>query len=132
MQLLPPVRCQSQRMSFYAFCGCQTSYFPSFSLIFTIFNFLKLDIYREPYNSNCLSRLHMMHTHTCTQIFIMVQLSFINFFKKTVPGHIFRGKVRLVRKVTLKDMQYQIGCFQQQERNMTLLRKPYLTLVICT
>lgn len=119
--------------SFFAFSGCQTSYFLIFSLFSTIFNFLKLDIYPEPYNKNNKPSSHARtHPHIQNKFFIMVQLSLINFFKRTVPGHIFRGKTRLVRKVTYTDMQIQIGLFQLQERNMTLLRKPYLTLVIYT
>jgi Mitochondrial ribosome protein 63 len=51
------------------------------------------------------------------------------FFKKTVPGHIFRGKRRLVQRVTFKQMQIQINAFKLQENNMMLLKRPYLTLV---
>lgn len=60
-----------------------------------------------------------------------MQLTLVNFFKKTVPGHIFRGKRRLVRQVTSQHKKFLIRDFEQQERNMTLLRVPYLTLVSC-
>ncbi|KAG5685113.1 hypothetical protein PVAND_014310 [Polypedilum vanderplanki] len=56
-----------------------------------------------------------------------MQLTLINFFKKTVPGHIFRGKRRLVRQVTPKDIRQKIKEYEQQEYNMNLLMRPYLT-----
>lgn len=58
-----------------------------------------------------------------------MQLTLVNFFKKTVPGHLFRGKKRLVKPVSRKSMETLIGEYQVQERNMALLLNPYLTLV---
>lgn len=58
-----------------------------------------------------------------------MHLTLINFFKKTVPGHIFRGKRRLVRQVKMSHIQMRLDEFAVQEKNMALLRKPYLTLV---
>lgn len=50
-------------------------------------------------------------------------------FKKSVPGHIFRGKQRLIKPVSRRVMDTQIKQYEQEERNMLLLRHPYLTLV---
>jgi hypothetical protein len=45
-----------------------------------------------------------------------MQLTLINFFKKTVPGHIFRGKRRLVKVVTQKAMKQQVRDYELTER----------------
>jgi hypothetical protein len=58
-----------------------------------------------------------------------MQLTLINLFKKTVPGHIFRGKRRLVKQVKYKDILQAVNNFKLQERNIALLSKPYLTIV---
>ena len=58
-----------------------------------------------------------------------MQLTLINFFKRTVPGHIFRGKKRLVKQVSRRSMDTMIREFELQEKNMLLLRNPYLSLV---
>lgn len=58
-----------------------------------------------------------------------MQLTLINFFKRTVPGHIFRGKRRLVRKVTEKEMNRLLNHYKVQENNMLYLKNPYITLV---
>lgn len=58
-----------------------------------------------------------------------MQLTLINFFKKTVPGHIFRGKRRLVKPVSKKAMDTLTREYERQEQVMLLLRNPYLTLV---
>lgn len=58
-----------------------------------------------------------------------MRLTLVNFFKKTVPGHIFRGKRRLVEQVTRKSMNQLIREYELQERNMLYLRNPYITLV---
>ncbi|KAH8321164.1 large ribosomal subunit protein mL63 [Drosophila bipectinata] len=57
-----------------------------------------------------------------------MQLTLINFFKKTVPGHIFRGKRRLVKPVSKKAMDTLTREYERQEQVMLLLRHPYLTL----
>lgn len=58
-----------------------------------------------------------------------MHLTLINFFKKTVPGHIFRGKRRLVKQVTRKSMNQLINEYELQEKNMLFLKFPYITLV---
>lgn len=58
-----------------------------------------------------------------------MQLTLINLFKNTVPGHIFRGKRRLVREIKFRHLKKKIDDFQLQERNMHLLANPYLTAV---
>lgn len=58
-----------------------------------------------------------------------MRLTLINLFKKTVPGHIFRGKKRLVKEVTAQAMNQQMRDYQIQEENMLYLRHPYITLV---
>lgn len=58
-----------------------------------------------------------------------MQLTFINFFKSTVPGHIFRGKRRLVKPVSKRAMETLTREYERQEQIMFLLRHPYLTLV---
>ena len=58
-----------------------------------------------------------------------MQLTLINFFKRTVPGHIFRGKKRLVKQVSRRSMDTMIREFELQEKNMLLLRNPYLSVV---
>ncbi|CAO1391505.1 unnamed protein product [Diamesa hyperborea] len=57
-----------------------------------------------------------------------MQLTLINFFKRTVPGHIFRGKKRLVKQVSRRSMDTMIREFELQEKNMLLLRNPYLSV----
>ncbi|XP_070491379.1 large ribosomal subunit protein mL63 [Chironomus tepperi] len=56
-----------------------------------------------------------------------MQLTLINLFKNTVPGHIFRGKRRLVREIKFRHIKKKLDDFQQQERNMSFLMNPYLT-----
>jgi len=56
-----------------------------------------------------------------------MNLTLVNLFKNTVPGHIFRGKRRLVKKVTLKSMNQLINEYELQEKNMLYLRFPYIT-----
>lgn len=58
-----------------------------------------------------------------------MQLSLICWFKKTVPGHIFKGKYRLVKPVSKNAMETQIREYQRQDKIMHLLRYPYLTTV---
>lgn len=57
-----------------------------------------------------------------------MRLSIINFFKATVPGHIFRGKKRLVKPVSKKAMDTLVREYDRQEQIMLLLRNPYLSL----
>lgn len=45
-----------------------------------------------------------------------MHLTLINFFKRTVPGHIFRGKRRLVKEVTFKSMRSVIKDYQIAEQ----------------
>lgn len=71
---------------------------------------------------------------SCVEVFFpqntfKMHLTLINFFKKTVPGHIFRGKRRLVREVTFKGMRRLIAEYKMQEENMVYLKNPYITLV---
>ncbi|XP_058443085.1 large ribosomal subunit protein mL63 [Malaya genurostris] len=49
-------------------------------------------------------------------------------FKKTVNGHIFRGKNRLVKRVTANAVQTLRQDYERTEHNMALLLNPYLTL----
>lgn len=58
-----------------------------------------------------------------------MQLTLINLFKSTVPGHIFRGKRRFVKPVSKRAMETLTREYERQERIMLLLRHPYLTLV---
>lgn len=58
-----------------------------------------------------------------------MHLTLINFFKKTVPGHIFRGKRRLVKPVSRKAMESLRLEYEREDRIMLLLRHPYLSLV---
>jgi Mitochondrial ribosome protein 63 len=59
-----------------------------------------------------------------------MRLTLINFFGgQRIPGHLFRGKKRLVEIVTRKSMNQQIREFELAEANMLLLRHPFLTLV---
>ncbi|KAI9590346.1 ribosomal protein 63, mitochondrial [Glossina fuscipes] len=57
-----------------------------------------------------------------------MHLTLINFFKKTVPGHIFRGKRRLVKPVGRRAMETLRREYEREEQVMLLLRHPYLTL----
>lgn len=52
-----------------------------------------------------------------------------NMFKKTVNGHIFRGKNRLVKQVSRRAMDTLEREYALQERNMMLLLKPFLSVV---
>lgn len=58
-----------------------------------------------------------------------MRLTLINLFKDTVPGHIFRGKRRLVKRVSIRAMETLKREFERQEKIMLLLRHPYLTVV---
>lgn len=58
-----------------------------------------------------------------------MHLTLINFFKKTVPGHIFRGKRRLVRPVSRRAMESLRMEYEREDKIMFLLRHPYLSLV---
>lgn len=58
-----------------------------------------------------------------------MQLTLINFFKKTVPGHIFRGKRRLIKPVSKRAIETLRRDYERQEQNMLWLRHPYLTVV---
>lgn len=58
-----------------------------------------------------------------------MRLTLICLFKKTVPGHIFRGKRRLVKEVKFGAMSQLIRDYERTERNMLFLRHPYLTTV---
>lgn len=49
--------------------------------------------------------------------------------KKSVNGYIFRGKNRLVKPVGQGGIKTLHREYEVQERNMLLLRHPYLTLV---
>lgn len=50
--------------------------------------------------------------------------------RKHMPnGHIYRGKNRLYKEVTLEDMQKLRNEFRIEEQNMFYLRHPYLTQV---
>ncbi|XP_012288087.1 uncharacterized protein LOC105703897 [Orussus abietinus] len=42
-------------------------------------------------------------------------------------GYLYRGKYRIVKKVTLLDLLRLRFDYERQERNMLLLRHPYLT-----
>lgn len=74
----------------------------------------------EPPTTKCVLRGSTVHT---------MRLSAINFFKKSVNGHIFRGKYRLVKRVSLQAMNTLQKEYEIQERNMLLLRHPFLTAV---
>ncbi|KAH8275706.1 hypothetical protein KR044_009952 [Drosophila immigrans] len=56
-----------------------------------------------------------------------MHLTIVNFFKKTVPGHIFRGKRRLVKPVSKRAMDTLTREYERQEQIMFLLRHPFLT-----
>lgn len=58
-----------------------------------------------------------------------MRLSLICLFKKSVNGHIFRGKDRLVKRVSQRAMDTLRKEYDRQEKNMILLRHPYLTPV---
>lgn len=53
----------------------------------------------------------------------------LNLLKKTVPGHIFRGKNRLVKPVSNRSVQTLHREYELQEQNMWLLLNPYLSVV---
>ncbi|XP_017781056.1 PREDICTED: ribosomal protein 63, mitochondrial [Nicrophorus vespilloides] len=51
------------------------------------------------------------------------------FRRKGMPnGHIYRGKQRLVKEVTPRDMQKLRNEYAIEEKNMFYLRHPYLTM----
>jgi len=56
-----------------------------------------------------------------------MKLSLVCWFKKSVNGHIFRGKYRLVKRVSKAAMETQIREYERQDAVMRLLRYPYLT-----
>lgn len=59
-----------------------------------------------------------------------MRLFFPNFAKLKMPnGHIFRGKNRLVKQVTLGDIAKLRTQFEIEEKNMFYLRHAYLTPV---
>ncbi|XP_030386623.1 ribosomal protein 63, mitochondrial [Scaptodrosophila lebanonensis] len=57
-----------------------------------------------------------------------MHLTLINFFKKTVPGHIFRGMRRLIKPVSKNAMESLKREYERQDQIMLLLRHPYLTV----
>ncbi|GAB0091600.1 Ribosomal protein 63, mitochondrial [Sergentomyia squamirostris] len=57
-----------------------------------------------------------------------MRLSLVCLFKKTVNGHIFRGKNRLVKPVSRIAMERLKIEFDLMEKNMLYLRHPYLTI----
>ncbi|XP_059607618.1 uncharacterized protein LOC132255550 [Phlebotomus argentipes] len=57
-----------------------------------------------------------------------MRLSLVCLFKKTVNGHIFRGKYRLVKPVSRKAMETLRAQYNVMEQNMLYLRNPYLTV----
>lgn len=59
-----------------------------------------------------------------------MQLTLALLFKRSVNGHIFRGKDRLVKRVSLRAMDTLRRQYQQEEENMALLSRPFLTLVV--
>lgn len=59
-----------------------------------------------------------------------MRLTLTLLFKRSVNGHIFRGKDRLVKQVTKQSMTTLIRDYEQQEENMLYLRHPYLSLVM--
>lgn len=58
-----------------------------------------------------------------------MRLTDLLFFKKSVNGYIFRGKNRLVKPVSKRSVKTLHKEYEMQERNMLLLRHPYLTVV---
>lgn len=58
-----------------------------------------------------------------------MRLSLVCFFKKSVPGHIFRGKFRLVKPVGRNSVTATLREYERQDKVMHLLRYPYLTTV---
>ncbi|XKL64920.1 hypothetical protein PGB90_005006 [Kerria lacca] len=55
------------------------------------------------------------------------QVLLIKFLPKKYPkGNMWRGKYRLVRKVTRADIQQTITALDIEEKNMFFLRHPYL------
>lgn len=59
-----------------------------------------------------------------------MRLFFALLRRKHMPnGHIYRGKNRLYKEVTLEDMQKLRNEFRIEEQNMFYLRHPYLTQV---
>lgn len=58
-----------------------------------------------------------------------MRLSLVCLFKKSVNGHIFRGKDRLVKRVSKQAMDTLRNEYDRQEKVMQLLRYPFLTPV---
>lgn len=58
-----------------------------------------------------------------------MRLTLIQLFKDTVPGHIFRGKRRLVKPVSKRAMETLRREYERQEQIMLYLRHPYLSVV---
>uniref|UniRef100_A0A6B2EFF0 Putative ribosomal protein 63 mitochondrial n=1 Tax=Phlebotomus kandelakii TaxID=1109342 RepID=A0A6B2EFF0_9DIPT len=57
-----------------------------------------------------------------------MRLSLACLFKKTVNGHIFRGKNRLVKPVSKRAMERLRTEYDLMEQNMLYLRHPYLSI----
>ncbi|XP_061401099.1 uncharacterized protein LOC133336838 [Musca vetustissima] len=57
-----------------------------------------------------------------------MRLTLIQLFKDTVPGHIFRGKRRLVKPVSKRAMETLRREYERQEQIMLYLRHPYLSV----
>ncbi|XP_055678257.1 uncharacterized protein LOC129787004 [Lutzomyia longipalpis] len=57
-----------------------------------------------------------------------MRLSLVCLFKRTVNGHIFRGKDRLVKRVSKRAMERLRVEYDLMEQNMLYLRHPYLTI----
>lgn len=52
------------------------------------------------------------------------------FRRKYMPnGHIFRGKQRLFKEIKARDLQKIRNEFEIEEKNMFLLRHPFMTWV---
>lgn len=58
-----------------------------------------------------------------------MRLNLINLFRHTPNGHIFRGKDRLVKRVSKHSMDSLVRQFEMEEQNLLYLRHPYLTQV---
>ncbi|XP_063978814.1 large ribosomal subunit protein mL63 [Diachasmimorpha longicaudata] len=52
----------------------------------------------------------------------------LHWKKKPPPGHVWRGKHRKVKDPSLYDLVTLRHDFEREERNMLLLRHPYLTV----
>lgn len=58
-----------------------------------------------------------------------MRLTTLCFFKQLYKGSMFHGKKRHVKKVTFKAMEELRAEYARQEKIMTLLKHPYLSLV---